>query len=107
MNVREMCSYSNSDSEFRPVLQKVCFMHVRQCHWCTGKAYSPNHRFSSPETELWPSDFESPPTASQATEAGKEKRGDKRETKKKGKMTVTGSGKLKIKKNRGKIGQGQ
>lgn len=50
-------------------------MHIRQYHWCTGKAYSPSHRFSSPETKLWPSDSESPPTTSQATEAGHEERG--------------------------------
>lgn len=50
---------------------------VSQCHWCTGKAYSPSHRFSSPETKLWPSDSESPPTTSPATEAGQEKSGEK------------------------------
>ena len=54
--------------KFKPVLQ-VCFS---QCRWCTGKAYSPSHRFSSPETKLWPSDSESPPTTSQATQAGRE-----------------------------------
>lgn len=63
---------------FRPVLlQKVGFMHISQCHWCTGKAYSPSHRFSSPETKLWPSDSESPPVTSPATEAGGEKSGGK------------------------------
>ena len=51
-------------------------MHISQCHWCTGKAYSPSHRFSSPETKLWPSDSESPPTTSQATEAAQEKSGE-------------------------------
>lgn len=59
--------------KFRPVLQLI-----KQCHWCTGKAYSPSHRFSSPETKLWPSDCESPPTTSQETEAGQEKVGEKK-----------------------------
>lgn len=52
-------------------------MHISQCHLCTGKAYSPSHRFSFPETKLWPSDSESPPATSQATEAGWEKSGEK------------------------------
>lgn len=73
-NAREMCFYENSDQFFR----RCVYMHVRQCHWCTGKAYSPSHRFSSPETKLWPSDSESPPTTSQATEAGQEERGGRR-----------------------------
>lgn len=53
------------------------YMHIRQCHWCTGKAYSPSHRFSSPETTPWPSDSGSLPATSRAARAGKDKRGDK------------------------------
>ncbi len=70
--------------QFRPVLQRGCFSHISQCHWYTGKAYSPSHKFSSPETKLWPSDSESLPTTAQATEAGREKSGEKetRETEK-------------------------
>lgn len=52
-------------------------MHISRCHLCTGKAYSPSHRFFFPETKLWPSDSESPPATSQATEAGWEKRWEK------------------------------
>lgn len=58
-------------------------MHISRCHWCTEKAYSPSHRFSSPETKLWPSDSESPPTTSQATEAGQEKEEETEEERKK------------------------
>jgi len=63
--------------KFRPVLQKVCFMHVSQCRWCTGKASSPNHRFASLGTKLWPLDSEFPPTGSRAAQAGREESGTK------------------------------
>lgn len=86
---------------FRPVLlQKVGFMHISQCHWCTGKAYSPSHRFSSPETKLWPSDSESPPVTSPATEAGGEKSGGKETRRWRKNKTVAGRGKLKEKKRK-------
>lgn len=89
--------------KFRPVLQ-VCFTHVSQCHWCTGKAYSPSHRFSSPETKLWPSDSESPPTTSQATQAGREESGEKdnRRRRKGEKKRVTGMGGIKDKEKKRK-----
>lgn len=63
--------------KFRLVLQKACFVHVSQCRWCTGKACSPSHRFSFPETKLWPSGAESPPAVSRAAEAGWEKGGER------------------------------
>lgn len=109
MNVREMCFYNNSVSEIQTSSSEGVFMHVSQCHWCTGKAYSPSHRFSSPETKLWPSDSESPPTTSPATEAGQEESGEKEKGETEGERDKDSDrkGKIKGKGKRGKIGQGQ
>lgn len=74
-------------------------MRISQCHWCTGKAYFPSHRFSSLETKLWPSDSESLPATSPATEAGCEK---SREREK-----VDSDREGEIKEKEGKIGQRQ
>lgn len=76
-------------------------MRISQCHWCTGKAYFPSHRFSSLETKLWPSDSESLPATSPATEAGCEK---SREGKK---VEKDSDREGEIKEKEGKIGQRQ
>lgn len=49
----KMYSYNNCDSKNKNKFFWWCVhLRIRLCHWCIGKAYSPSHRFSSPETKL-------------------------------------------------------